>query len=223
MELNYISIPYEGDCGAVAGRLRISEDDEEEFRAIWEACKRIANPKGVFGQREVRQDGPLTYVDGWGFDSKVLKVNLAGLTRAFPYVISCGRELYDFAQATEDPLVRYWIDAISEAALREVGLRLRQTVQETYNLGYIGCVNPGSLADFPISCQRPLFAMLGEGPKQIGLQLTDSFLMLPYKSGSGIYFESEHRYENCSLCPRKRCPGRRAPYDEKLLRETYEL
>ncbi|MBR4444183.1 MAG: hypothetical protein IKS52_13050, partial [Clostridia bacterium] len=96
-------------------------------------------------------------------------------------------------------------------------VKTREAVQETYGLTAVSCVNPGSLADFPLPCQRPLFDLLGEGPDRIGLQLTPSFLMLPYKSGSGIYFESGKRYENCSLCPRLTCPGRRAPYSEEML------
>ena len=217
MELNTISIRYEGDFDALAKRLRINEDCEDEFREVYEDCLKIARPKGVFTECPVSQEGRETIVGSRRFDSRVLSMNFKGLSRVFPYVISCGRELYDFARATDDPLCRYWIDGISEAALRAVGARLRKAVQETYGLGHINSVNPGSLRDFPLSCQRPLFDLLGDGPDEIGLELTPTFLMLPYKSGSGIYFESEARYENCMLCPRIDCPGRRMPYDEEML------
>ena len=52
--------------------------------------------------------------------------------------------------------------------------------------------------------------------KLIGVRLTDSFLMVPMKSISGILFPTEVRFESCQLCPRKDCPGRRAPYDQAL-------
>jgi len=222
MPLNYLSIRYEGDYDAIARRLRINEDCEDEFREIYDACLNIANPKGVFTQCSVSQSGDFTFVGDQRFNSRVLTMNFRGLSRVFPYVISCGRELYDFARATDDPLYRYWIDAISEAALRAVGKQLHETVQHTYGLSLVSSVNPGSLADFPLPCQRPLFDLLGEGPDRIGLQLTPSFLMLPYKAGSGIYFESERRYENCLLCPREGCPGRRAPFSEEML-QAYGL
>ena len=217
MELNYVSIRYEGDFDSLLKRLRINEDCEEEFREIYGACLKIANPQGVFGARAVEREGRYTIVDGHRFDSRVLAVNFQGLSRVFPYVITCGRALYDMARAEEDPLYRFWIDGISEDALRAVGMQTRRAVQETYGLTHVNSVNPGSLADFPLPCQRPLFDMLGEGPERIGLELTPTFLMLPYKSGSGMYFESEKRYENCSLCPRLTCPGRRAPYSEEML------
>ncbi|MBQ8954966.1 MAG: vitamin B12 dependent methionine synthase [Clostridia bacterium] len=217
MELNYVSISYEGEYDALLRRLHINEDLEDEFRQIYEDCLAIARPKGVFSQCPVVQEGGVTVVGGHAFQSRVLSTNFRGRARVFPYVITCGRELYDFAQATEDPLGRYWIDSISEAALRAVGAQVRQAVRDTYGLGPVSSVNPGSLRDFPLPCQRPLFDLLGEGPSRIGLELTPSFLMLPYKSGSGIYFESEERYENCALCPRLDCPGRRMPYSEALV------
>jgi len=56
----------------------------------------------------------------------------------------------------------------------------------------------------------------------IGVELTDSFLMIPNESVSGIYFPAEVRFETCQLCPREICPGRRAPYDKNLLQAYYK-
>ena len=223
MELHTLSVPYAGSFADVARRLHINEDFEDDFRDIFEACLRIARPKGVFGECPVFQDERGTHVGGQTFASRVMRVNFKDSVRAFPYVITCGRELYDYAQAADDPLERYWIDAISELALREVGLALHRAVLDTYGLSHVNSMNPGSLTDFPLPCQRGLFALLEGGAAEIGVELTDSFLMLPYKSGSGIYYESAQRYENCQLCPRATCPNRRAPFDEKLYREKYEL
>ena len=80
---------------------------------------------------------------------------------------------------------------------------------------------PGSLADWPITQQQQLFSLFGDVEAKIGVRLTDSFLMLPMKSVSGVYFPTETSFESCRLCPRKVCPGRRAPYDPKLWEERY--
>lgn len=223
MELHYISLPYAGNYDEAAAKLHINEDFADDFRAVFAACTRVARPKGVFGACAVAQAGGDTCVGGQRFTSRVLSVNFAGVTRAYPYIITCGRELYELSRAAADPLERYWIDAISELALREAGLQLHRAVMDVYGLGQISSVNPGSLADFPLPCQRALFALLAEGPARIGVELTDSFLMLPHKSGSGIYYESAAHFENCSLCPRENCPNRRAPFSEALFRETYAL
>ena len=223
MELHYLSIPYAGSYEEAARRLHVNEDLEDEFRDIFAECQQIGRPKGVFGECPVFQDEAGTHVGDQAFASQVMRVNFKGSARVFPYVITCGRELYDFAQATDDPLERYWIDTISELALREVGQRLHQAVLETYGVRHINSMNPGSLPDFPISCQRGLFSLLEGGAEKIGVELRSTFLMLPYKSGSGIYYESEAKYENCMLCTRLDCPGRRAPFNEKMYSETYGL
>jgi hypothetical protein len=80
---------------------------------------------------------------------------------------------------------------------------------------------PGSLTDWPLREQRPLFALLGDTEALVGVRLTDSCLMLPNKSVSGIRFPTEKHFESCQLCPRPDCPGRRAPYDADLYDRRY--
>ncbi|MBE0616995.1 MAG: hypothetical protein IH608_03570 [Proteobacteria bacterium] len=47
----------------------------------------------------------------------------------------------------------------------------------------------------------------------MGVRLTDSFLMIPRKSLSGLIFPSERPFVSCRLCDRRDCPGRQVPYD----------
>jgi hypothetical protein len=78
---------------------------------------------------------------------------------------------------------------------------------------------PGSLADWPIEEQAPLFKLLGDVDASIGVKLTDSMLMLPAKSISGVYFPADVSFFSCQLCPRERCESRKAKYDPKLAQE----
>ena len=80
-------------------------------------------------------------------------------------------------------------------------------------------MSPGSLEDWPIEQQAPLFEMLGDVEDLIGVKLNDSLLMLPAKSISGIYFPTEVSFFSCQLCPRERCESRKATYDPKLAEE----
>ena len=82
-------------------------------------------------------------------------------------------------------------------------------------------MNPGSLPDWPIQQQRPLFQLLGDPNTAIGVELTASYLMEPNKSVSGIRFPTEERFESCMLCPRQDCPGRRSAYDPELYDQKY--
>jgi hypothetical protein len=79
------------------------------------------------------------------------------------------------------------------------------------------------LTNWPLSEQGALFALLGDPHEAIGVRLTDSYLMVPTKSVSGIRFPTEQSFESCQLCPRERCPGRKAPYDSGLYDRRYRV
>jgi hypothetical protein len=52
--------------------------------------------------------------------------------------------------------------------------------------------------------------------RHIGVVLTDSFLMIPNKSVSGIRFQTETDFRSCQVCRREVCPSRSAPFDKAL-------
>ncbi len=64
-----------------------------------------------------------------------------------------------------------------------------------------------------------MFEVLSGVESSLGVTLTEHLLMLPRKSVSGIFFPTEVTFYSCQLCPRKRCEGRKAPYDRNLAGE----
>jgi hypothetical protein len=160
-------------------------------------------------------------VNGVFLSSRVLRVNLDKAHRVFPFVATCGGELEDWSQGITDILEKYWADAIKETAVRQAVRCLNEFLLEHFQPGKLSRMNPGSLPDWPLSEQRPLFSILGEGPRDIGVHLTDHCLMLPIKSVSGIWFPTTESFESCKLCPRDKCPGRRAAYDRELYDRKY--
>ena len=130
-------------------------------------------------------------------------------------------ELEDWSNSIDDMLKGYWAEAIKRMALGSAMNALAEHLMEHYRPGRTSSMSPGSLADWPIQEQRTLFKVLGNTRDSIGVQLTDSFLMIPTKSVSGIWFPTETTFESCQLCPRTDCPGRRAPYDKDLYDKRY--
>jgi len=135
------------------------------------------------------------------------------------YVATCGRTLYEARKDYEDDvfLAAVWED-ICASYLHLVHDMLLDYLPKNYFPAKDGkkmfaSINPGSLQSWPIRAQKDLFAFLGEeGVNLTGVELTDSMLMLPTKSNSGIFFPTDQPYENCMHCPKINCPGRRAPY-----------
>jgi len=137
--------------------------------------------------------------------------------------VTCGKELDAWSKTYTDPLLAYFADYIKVAALGEAMKFFSDYIKETYRLSRISRMAPGSLKDWPIEQQKPLFEIMGDVKGTAGVILTDSFLMQPSKSVSGILFPTETSFESCMLCPREKCIGRRAPYNSKLYEEKYKV
>jgi hypothetical protein len=138
--------------------------------------------------------------------------NLEGTHRVFAYSATAGTEIENWGSSIKDMVHHFWADLIQEQALRTALQTLRAHIKSQYQTEKLSSMNPGSLADWPIQQQRPLFDLLGKTHEALGVQLLDSYLMRPTKSVSGILFEAEKDYFNCQLCPRSDCPNRQAPY-----------
>lgn len=218
------SIAFEPDMERLLRTLHLDSQGEDAGRVselVGEARK-VARPKAMFREAYIEARGDdFVVVDGIRLTSHVLSVNLAQAHRAFPWVATCGRELEAWSQTLGDMLERYWAGAIMEAALRSATRALEAELEARYALGRTATMNPGSLEDWPIREQVQLFALLGSPRQAIGVELSDSFLMTPIKSVSGLRFPTETSYENCQLCSRPQCPGRRAPYDKDLYDRRY--
>jgi hypothetical protein len=183
------------------------------------AAKERARPKALLRVSYVRdRDGTSLSLDGTRFESRVLSRNLAEVERVFPYVATCGTELDELSRAGDDMLASYWLDVFKEMALEAAIQHLRTVLRQRYALQGFSSMNPGS-GDrnvWPIAQQRPLFSLIGSVEERIGVSLTESFLMVPNKSVSGLFFPTDVPFESCQLCTRPDCPRRRAPYHGPL-------
>ncbi len=208
----------------MAQRLRVTQDDLEDFAEVYARCAEIAAPKFAFCEADVRLlENDDVQIGDQLFHSRILHVNMQGVTKAYAYVATCGRELFDYALSSGDPLYRFWIDSISEHLLREIGLSAHRRLLEIAGADRLFAMNPGSLPDWPIAQQRPLFDLIENVYEKIGVELKDTFLMLPIKSNSGLYYASDSEFVNCAYCARGRCPNRRAPFDPEKFAEKYGL
>lgn len=158
-------------------------------------------------------------VDGRRLTSRVLRKNLDQVERIFPFVITIGPKLGEKQTASSDLLENFYLDTIGNVALTSARKQLKRHLESKFALEKISSMAPGSLADWPIEEQAPLFKLLGDVDASIGVTLTDSLLMLPAKSISGIYFPTEASFFSCQLCPRERCESRKANYSPKLAAE----
>lgn len=218
------TIPFTPDRATLVKRLRLRDGSAylADLQRLVDEAEAVAKPKALYKVAFIDDRGDdYVVVDGVRLDSRVLSVNLEPVHRVFPYVATCGVELDVWARAQDDMLFKYWADVIKETAVREALQALFEHMTEMYGLGKMAVMSPGSLDDWPMQQQRPLFTIVGDVEGAIGVQLSDSFLMTPNKSVSGLRFAAAEDFASCQLCPRENCPGRRAPYDDTLYDRKY--
>ena len=193
----------------------------EQFDEWYRQARLIAKPKAAYTPLDVRILGENSVKLGETvFESRLLSSNLSKIGRVFAYAATCGTELEQWSeQFKNDPMDRFLSDSIKQMILYGATEDLFRHLEETYELGKTATMNPGSLPDWPISEQARLLPLIGDTEALIGVSLTDSFLLVPMKSVSGILFPTDTDYVNCMLCTKKDCVGRRAPFNAQLYRE----
>jgi len=209
------SIPVDLDPAETAARLRFgpARPGQDSLEGLIALALRLIRPRALYEVAYVGAKGEGTVeVAGVEFHSSLLSANLEGANKVFPYIITIGPELERAASGQGDLLKQYYLEEIANFALDKAAAWLAGRLEARYGVKGLSSLSPGSLADWPITEQPKLFAIFGDTEKLIGVRLTESLLMIPRKSVSGIFFPSEEGFVACELCDRERCPGRKAPW-----------
>jgi hypothetical protein len=215
------NIPLNLDAEQIRRRLHMEKGEHwDQVQPLLETAVGFITARAVYRVCFIdSKSEDIVTIEGLPFKSRVLRKQVDGVERVFPHVITLGKELEEEAKACGDLLKAYYLDTIGNVALTAARKYLEDHLCSRYALGKISYMSPGSLKDWPIEQQKPLFSLLGYVETAIGVTLTDSLLMLPRKSISGIYFPTEVKFFSCQLCQRKECPSRKAAYSEQKARE----
>lgn len=219
------NIPISLDPNELIRRLRLGKHENAVriVEELLETARPLIAPKAFYEIAYIdKKEDDAVEIGGLSFRSRVLRKNLDQAERVFPFVLTIGGRLEEKAGSSGDLLRQYYLETIADPALLSAGEYFENYLKKRFGLSKISSMSPGSLPDWPVTEQKPLFALLGETEAAIGVRLTESMLMIPRKSVSGIYFPTEVSFFSCQLCERKRCPGRKAAFDETL-KQTYGL
>lgn len=190
-------------------------------RAVEKELATICRPRYLYayfdaepgGTAEVKLEGaPLN-------TGRIITPYLADADRYVLFVATAGQEFEAYCQEVRrggDLLHEYLLDAygsaIAEATVREVCRQIEAAMQP---LGY-GTSHPYSpgYCGWSVTGQRGLFSLLPEHPA--GVKLSDSCLMYPIKSVSGILATGRNvrkRKYGCELCGKSDCYKNRNKQD----------
>jgi hypothetical protein len=218
-------IPFQLDLDSLRAELHVlpESDDAAALEKLADRCLAEGRPKAIYRESfvDARTPDSIT-IDGIVFRSRVLRMNMEKAERVFPFIVTCGTEFDRIDVPADDLLGLFWLDAVKARALHCARKHLNDHLDRRYALGKTSSMNPGSgdATVWPIEQQKELFSLLGSVKERIGVVLTDSFLMIPNKTVSGIRFPTELDFRSCQLCHREKCASRSAPFDKALWEAT---
>ena len=183
------------------------------FEAIEESVElinRFGRPKALLKWASVDSvEDALTVIEGVSFESRVVADKLRDTPRVFLSVVTAGSGLEQCEELCDDP----FLDLFNGALLRYATGYLIDYMKTQFHYDGSSMLNPGSLPDWPIGNNFALFRMIGN-TEEIGVSLNEAGYISPWNSGSHIHFSGDG-YQNCSLCKKFTCIGRRAKFDRE--------
>lgn len=183
-------------------------------------CVENIDPKAIYYRFEIdKVDGDRVYFKSRDlFNGPHISKILTGSKTAILYIYTLGSRvdwIINEESRSGDTLAIIIMDAITTSLLgvlgEFVGEKIKKQGIEKQNWSSTCTYSPGQYK-WTIEEQKKIFKMV-DG-KRIGVELNKSYLMVPFKSVSGVYgFGPEDRIDKtrvaCDLCPRENCIGRR--------------
>jgi hypothetical protein len=217
-------ITFNLDEALLYKKLRIERNSEHanDLQEMIAFVAPLIKPKAIFKVCDVviNEDNGVK-LGGVEFLSRILRENLHEVDEVFAFIATCGNELENSNIAENDMLKMFCLDTIKEMALETSADFLKTIIKKEYNLEKLPSMSPGSGAGniWPIEQQKQLFSLFGDTEELIGVRLTESCLMIPNKSVSGICYAKGKEFISCQLCDRENCEKRRAPFNATLKEE----
>lgn len=73
----------------------------------------------------------------------MLAVNLKNVTDVYPYVVTSGREAYEYARSIDDEFIEFWAHQVCEMALTSFRVDALEAVKQQTGFQNLSSMNPG--------------------------------------------------------------------------------
>ncbi|MEM1507226.1 MAG: vitamin B12 dependent-methionine synthase activation domain-containing protein [Candidatus Bathyarchaeia archaeon] len=189
---------------------------EADVARLIDICRPLIKPKAVYTFLKVVSinGDKISLSSGHTFKSIILSDMLKTEQTIAPYVVTIGPKLENYiSENAKGSILEAWImEKIGDYALEKAAAHARSLIEKGLG-GSATSFGPGTGTGklFGIEQQEVLFRIL-DPPRNIGVHLTSSYLMVPRKSVSGVLAAIGKGYVACQYCPRERCENRRKPF-----------
>lgn len=189
----------------------------EEKRKI---CIENIHPKAIYESFEIKKvEGNSVYFkSGYIFKGINISKLLTGSEIATIFIFTLGNKTDEIIKEEDrsgDMITKIVMDTITTNILGILGEHMGNIIKKEgikdESWGSTCAYSPGQYR-WTIEEQKEIFSMVESN--RIGVKLNKSFLMVPFKSISGVYgFGPKDKIDKtrvaCDICPRQNCIGRR--------------
>lgn len=197
------------DIAKLAAPLCLTSEMPEyaEFAELVHAVKPHARPAALLTEAAIIDRTPERLVSAKGeFNSALLAELAADAGKLFPFIVTCGRSMENFAATAGDPLHLYWLDFLKEYAMEQAFGKLQAGLAEQFPGRKIISMIPTDNSVWKIEELKEIFAVFPpESREEIGVELTEYFYLKPGKTRAGVFFPAAAELDVCSLCTVKKC------------------
>ncbi len=200
------------------------EEDRQAFRALAAAAEKLGRPRAlVLECRAERTQEQELRVSEVTFRGRVFAACCGKLDRVFVYCATCGPETRPLEEGL-DVLQRYWLDQLRLEQLKAARHAIAVFLHQERGIERIAAIGPGAGAEglWPLPELEKVFSLLGDTRylAPLGVELTESMLMLPEKTTAGLFYAATEDFHSCQLCRREQCPSRKAAFAPRLWAKT---
>ncbi|MGL1891316.1 MAG: hypothetical protein OCD02_06780 [Spirochaetaceae bacterium] len=220
--MKILEIPFEFNIKEFNRRVKIElyEGMEDEIEELLKNVIPLVSAKAIFIESKITPEENIITIGSQIFKDEVLTKKLQDNSIVFPYIVTCGTGLENLEDYKNDMLAEYWLDAIKQMAMDSAFDYFRDYIKSKYKIDKLYSMNPGSDVcgdGWDFTDQKKLFNLFPNITENIGVTLSESLLMSPNKTVSGIIFESDKDFVSCLECSNTDCQNRRIIHDGSIM------
>ncbi len=219
------AVPESFQLDTLYTRLHLQEEeDRREFRELAHTVEKLGRPRALVLECHPERPHPdKLRIGNVTFQGKVFAACCGNLDRVFLYCATCGPETRPLENGL-DVFQRYWLDQLRLEQLKASLRGIADYLKNNHGIERFSSLGPGTgAADlWPLNELDKLFFLLGKNKylAPLGVELTDSMLMLPEKTSAGLYYASTTDFHSCQLCQRENCPSRKVAFNAEMWNKT---
>ncbi|WP_414733068.1 hypothetical protein [Acetobacterium carbinolicum] len=167
--------------------LRGNEAMLDILEPIYEMVQKIAIPKAIYFEAQITEKTDAwVKVNGVVFESELLRGYVNQGDPVFPYIVTVGTELDDYAKTLKDSMDLFMIDEVMNLLVNTGKVFVADAVKEVSGWQSVKDYVPGNGEEWSTVEQKRLFDLFAGETAKIGVTLGDNYFVLPGRSTIGI-------------------------------------